>query len=49
MAKTPKNNATSPAPSGKTPQFTSENTPRHKLLAMGQHPKVSSGGAKTRP
>lgn len=38
------NNATSPKPSG-SPQTTSENTPQHKLLAMG---KDVSGQRKTK-
>ena len=33
--------------SGSMPTFTSENTNRGKLLRMGMHPKVSSGGKKT--
>ena len=32
---------------GKTPRFTGQNTSRAKLIRMGQHPAVSSGGAKT--
>ena len=31
------------------PTFTSQNTSRAKLIRMGRHPEVSSGGAKTRP
>lgn len=38
-----KNNATSPAPSGSVSN-TESNTPRHKLLAMGQSPKGTAGG-----
>ena len=34
---------------GKAPAMTSDAVPRHKLIAMGKHPEVSSGGAKTRP
>lgn len=32
---------------GHAPSFNEGNTPRAKLIRMGQHPKVSSGGAKT--
>lgn len=32
---------------GGTPAMTAENTPRHKLLAMGQSPKVEVPGKKT--
>lgn len=33
---------------GKPPAFTEANTPRHKLMAMGQSPKFEvSGGKKT--
>ncbi len=43
-----KNNATSPTPSGKPGAMTAENTNMHKLMKMGQHPKVHvSGGKKT--
>lgn len=43
MAKTTGDKPTQNAPSA----HTSQNTPRHKLIAMGQSPKVSTGGAKT--
>jgi hypothetical protein len=46
MAK--KNNAASPKPSGTPGPMTAENTNMHKLLKMGQSPKVEvSGGKKT--
>lgn len=38
-----KGNAGSPKPGG-NPQTTTENTPRHKLLAMGQTPKDGGKG-----
>lgn len=34
-------------PQGKTPTFTEENTPRHKLLAMGQKAGVEPKGKPT--
>lgn len=43
-----KNNATSPKPSGSTPSFTAENTPQHKLLAMGKDVTRSGDGKKTK-
>lgn len=39
-----KNNATSPKPEGKTPTFNTSNTPRHKLIAMGQDAGVKPKG-----
>lgn len=42
MAKESKGNAGSASPSGSA-ATTSENTPRHKLLAMGQQPKDGAG------
>jgi len=45
MAKTTKDNAASPAPGG-TPQLNESNTPRHKLLAMGQTPSAGKPTAK---
>ena len=41
-----KNNATTAKPSGTAPSCTADNTPQHKLLAMGQQPKGYSGGGK---
>ncbi len=41
-----KNNATSPKPSGSNPSFTAENTPQHKLLAMGKDVTQGGGGKK---
>lgn len=34
---------------GSTPAMNAENTNRHKLLAMGQNPKVEVGGGKKTP
>ena len=34
------NNATTPSPSGKTPSCDASNTRQHKLMAMGDTPKV---------
>lgn len=39
-----KSNAVTPKPAGKTPAFTQQNTPRHKLLAMGQDAGVAPKG-----
>lgn len=35
------------APKGAAPSCNADNTPRHKLLAMGQTPKVAAEGKKT--
>lgn len=43
-----KNNAATPKPSGSAPSCNAENTPQHKLLAMGHEPKGYSGGSKTK-
>lgn len=42
-----KKNDAAPSKGKDTGSFTAENTPRHKLLAMGQSPKVEVGGKKT--
>ncbi len=34
---------------GEAPAMTPENTNMHKLLKMGQHPKVEVGGGKKTP
>jgi hypothetical protein len=34
---------------GSAPALNAENTPRHKLLAMGQSPKVEVSGSKKTP
>lgn len=43
-----KNNATSPKPGGSAPSCTAENTPQHKLLAMGKDATRSGDGKKTK-
>jgi hypothetical protein len=37
------NNATSPKPSGSAPSTNASNTSQHKLMAMGDTPKVPQG------
>ena len=37
------NNATSPKPSGTAPSANASNTNHHKLMAMGEAPKVPQG------
>lgn len=44
-----KNNATSATPKGTSPKLTEENTPRHKLMAMGQTVKTGAEGGKKTP
>lgn len=43
-----KKNDASPSKGG-TPAMTAENTPRHKLLAMGQPIKTGAEGGKKTP
>lgn len=43
-----KNNATSPKPSGSV-SFTPDNTPQHKLMAMGKEVNGSKADGKKTP